>query len=225
MTAGYFTGLLARARGDIGGIRPHVSARYAGAESTTLEATVQAAARRPEGPPAVRTPAPPTRTPPAMPSPETRMTAGLDPERPAPSANPGLTMQTPQTPRRAQSQPAHRQEPSDAGAALPAMVSADVEGIAGKPAPTISTPMARRVSETAPPRLANRPPRPVRAHEATPPSPVATETAEVHVHIGRVEIVAPPSATITSPVRAAQSSQPPQRPLSLDDYLAGRRRP
>jgi hypothetical protein len=92
------------------------------------------------------------------------------------------------------------------------------------PAATVtSTPLPHREPPPTAPRFAPTPPVASPPPPFTPPAiaraPAATHAPDIHISIGRLEVVAAPART-TTPVRAAPARRPS---LSLADYLAQRK--
>lgn len=118
--------------------------------------------------------------------------------------------------------PAERERirPADGRRAVPVDRQAQAEG--GQAPAQEGQGLERRLADLPAALLAEvEPPRPASFSVVLPAggqTPPAEEIAEVHVSIGRVDIVAPPEP-------ARPSARPPVKPkgLSLDDYLAGKR--
>jgi len=228
MRPGHFAALLARARGQVTGIRPHAAARYA------WEDAASEAAMAPQTIPRVSLPSAP---PQPSARTQTRTTApSALPAVAAPPTTPAEISHTesPDRPEPQVQQPAQRSAPHPVGAGLPAITASVPAGhIAGKPAPTPPPALAPAPASTAPastapsPDVTARPQRPTHPPaigQTRDPRPTVTDApAEVHLHIGRIEVIAP--APPPSTAGHAEPRRPAQRPLSLDDYLAGRRSP
>ena len=89
----------------------------------------------------------------------------------------------------------------DSSAPLPPLLLRDI--IAAPPAAAVLAPI-----------------RPAAAREAR--TDASGDPAEVHVHIGRIEVTALPAPTASTPARRERTARPP---VPLSDYLAKRRSP
>ncbi|MBS0466384.1 MAG: hypothetical protein JSS31_02265 [Proteobacteria bacterium] len=119
---------------------------------------------------------------------------------------------------------------------IPAMAHATVPRLAplvptveagethGDPPPLLTAGQMRSAAAARPQQgLAPHPAAPHAPHALTPlqqAAPPAAEPAEVHIHIGRIEVTA-----ITQPQAPRRAARETPEPLSLDAYLARRKEP
>ncbi|MFC3284033.1 hypothetical protein [Litchfieldella rifensis] len=108
---------------------------------------------------------------------------------------------------------AHRREAAE----MPTSKAPDVAAASTRDTPYPPEPERQAPPEALLPPLVDRPLTP-RSTAAATPSLAADSAAEVHVHIGRIEVTA-----VQEPAPTKRPSKRGPSPMSLDEYLASRR--